>query len=224
MVTFLRNKIQRAKNIACNLLGLSPDLEQASGPSQAGAMADDDNLSTAAGDNASANTPADDATQIQSERSSLKRGSPHDGREDAVKMKKQKVVEQKIAGSNDDDCGSDGDDWQTVSRSSKKQKKIPRPGKNYPSITFSPNGRLQSKIGVSHLRDLVTYIFADGTGPQWCAVTHRPAFRKIVTLMVPGLEEAMFQANVDLSKFNETRDDDLTAPGKEQQQHAAAVR
>lgn len=218
MVTFLRNKIQRAKTIARNLLGLSPDLEPASGPLQAGAMADDDNLSTAAGGNTFATTPADDATQIQSERSSLKRGNPHDGHDDAAKEKKPKVVGKKSADSNDDDCGSGGGEWQTVSRSSKKQKKIPRPGKNYPSITFSPNARLQSKIGVSHLRDLVTYIFADGTGPQWCAVTHRPAFRKIVTLMVPGLEEAMFQANVDLSTFNETRDDDLTAPGKEQQQ------
>ena len=96
----------------------------------------------------------------------------------------------------------DGGEWQVVARPNKKLKKVPKPGKNYPTIAFSPNARLQSKINLANLRDLVTYIFADGPGPQWVGITHRPAFRKIVALMIPGLEEAMFKASVDFAKYN----------------------
>ena len=104
-----------------------------------------------------------------------------------------------------DDVSDGGGEWQTVSRPVKKPKKVPKHGKgSYPSITFSPNARLNAKISVNNLRDLVTYIYADGPAPQWVAVAHRPEFRKIVAVMVPGLEEAMFKANVDLRTYNDT--------------------
>lgn len=95
-------------------------------------------------------------------------------------------------------------DWQTVERRpTKKSKKTPKPdGSNYPSITFSDQARLQSKVNLNQLRDLVLYIMADGTAPQWVSVKHRPQFRKIVTVLVPGLEEAMFKQNVDFSAYN----------------------
>ncbi|KAI3401722.1 hypothetical protein diail_9386 [Diaporthe ilicicola] len=95
-------------------------------------------------------------------------------------------------------------DWQTVERRpTKKSKKTPKPdGSNYPSITFSHQARLQSKVNLNQLRDLVLYIMADGTAPQWVSVKHRPQFRKIVTVLVPGLEEAMFKQNVDFSTYN----------------------
>ncbi|KEY65657.1 hypothetical protein S7711_08731 [Stachybotrys chartarum IBT 7711] len=108
--------------------------------------------------------------------------------------------------SNPHDEADNQAEWQVVGRPNKKAKKLPRPGKGYPSIVFSPNARLNSKINVNNLRDLVTYIFADGTGPQWVAVTHRPQFRKIVAVMVPGLEEAMFQLDVDYASYNEPRE------------------
>lgn len=99
---------------------------------------------------------------------------------------------------------NDGGDWQTVERRpTKKSKKTPKPeGSNYPSITFSNQARLQSKVNLNQLRDLVLYIMADGTAPQWVSVKHRPQFRKIVTVLVPGLEEAMFKQNVDFSVYN----------------------
>lgn len=100
------------------------------------------------------------------------------------------------------DVQDDGE-WQVVTRPNKKLKKAPKPGRNYPTISFSPNARLQSMIHLTHLRDLVTYILADGPGPQWVAISHRPSFRKIVAIMVPGLEEAMFKANVDFATYNE---------------------
>ncbi|KAK7970453.1 hypothetical protein PG988_009526 [Apiospora saccharicola] len=95
----------------------------------------------------------------------------------------------------------DGDDegWQLVqkkSRPSKKPKKIPKSdSSNYPSIKFNYNAKLQAKVSLEQLRNLILYIFADGVAPQWVSVSQRPQFRKIVTLMVPGLEEAMFRRN-----------------------------
>ncbi|RFU75607.1 hypothetical protein TARUN_6667 [Trichoderma arundinaceum] len=119
---------------------------------------------------------------------SLKRPSPHDADEQT------------------DDKG----EWQTVTRPKKKAKKVPRPGKGgYPALNFSPNARLQSKLNLNSLRDLITYIFADGTGPQWIGVVHRPQFRKIVAIMVPGLEEALFKEGVDYATFNDLRDMDV---------------
>ncbi|KAH7022679.1 hypothetical protein EDB80DRAFT_695351 [Ilyonectria destructans] len=127
-----------------------------------------------------ADAQADDTEPQGQSDGSLKRAMPHDA----------------------DDADDDGG-WQVVTRPNKKLKKVPKPGKkNYPTIAFSPNARLQSKINLSNLRDLVTYIFADGPGPQWVGITHRPAFRKIVAIMLPGLEEAMFKASVDFSAYS----------------------
>jgi RNA exonuclease 1 len=104
----------------------------------------------------------------------------------------------------------DDDGWQTIERGRpvKKNKKIPGvDSKRYPGIDFSQQARLQAKINVSSLRDLVMYIFADGPAPQWVSVKHRPEFRKIVTIMVPGIEEAMFKKNVDLSTYSDLSPD-----------------
>ncbi|KAL8365932.1 hypothetical protein RB595_004624 [Gaeumannomyces hyphopodioides] len=109
--------------------------------------------------------------------------------------------------------GAVGDDneegqWLTIvnGRPSKRRKKAPKKGSgSYPSISFSSHARLQSKIQVTDLRSLVLYIFADGAAPQWIAVSHRPQFRKMVVIMVPGLEEAMFKLNVDFASFEGRR-------------------
>ncbi|SPQ19345.1 07687415-c602-4061-afe5-d9f03b311ef1 [Thermothielavioides terrestris] len=123
----------------------------------------------------------------ESSAGSLKRPSPHDA---------------------DDDDG-----WQTIERGRpvKKHKKVPGPNSNrYPAIYFSPQARLQAMISVSSLRDLIVYIFADGPAPQWVAVKHRPEFRKIVAIVVPGLEEAMFKENVDFATYNKLPPDQAT--------------
>ncbi|KAI1265909.1 hypothetical protein F5Y18DRAFT_31449 [Xylariaceae sp. FL1019] len=91
----------------------------------------------------------------------------------------------------------------------KKTKKIPHPeSTNYPSITFNHNAKLQSKISLEQLRTLILYIFAEGTSPQWVAIGNRTQFRKIVTIMVPGLEEAMFKQNVDFGTYAATHLDE----------------
>jgi RNA exonuclease 1 len=90
----------------------------------------------------------------------------------------------------------DSQDWQLVEGGQrKKPKKVPKVhSSNYPTITFSAeSARLQSKIKISDLQGLVLYILADGTSPQWISVRHRNEIRKVVVLMVPGLERSMFE-------------------------------
>ena len=127
---------------------------------------------------------------------SRKRSKPH---EQAAPADNDNQMDEDIPKGEEDEG-----EWQTVTRPRKKAKKLPKPGKSYPSITFSPKARLQSKLNLSQLRDLITYIYADGPAPVWCAVGHRPEFRKIVALMVPGLEGDMFNKDVSLATFNET--------------------
>jgi RNA exonuclease 1 len=126
-------------------------------------------------------TGGDSIERQSSSSGSLKRNSPHDA--------------------DDPDEG-----WSVIKngRPVKKSKKTPKPGSGtYPGIDFSPTAKLQAKVNLSQLRDLILYIFADGGGPQWVSVKHRPEFRKIVALWVPGLEEAMFKPNVDFLTYND---------------------
>ncbi|KAH7359383.1 RNA exonuclease [Plectosphaerella cucumerina] len=153
------------------------------------ALEDADSLAQlqATASDASAMTQAREALQIQesilpatststSSDQSLKRGAPHD---------------------------EDGGGWEKIGRNGKKAKKTPNEGSNtYPGIDFSSKAKLFSKINLSQLRDLCLYIFADGTGPQWVSVSNRPQFRKIVVLMIPGLEEAMFTEKVNFETYN----------------------
>jgi RNA exonuclease 1 len=89
-----------------------------------------------------------------------------------------------------------GQEWQTIEngRPTKKAKRLPKPHTdNYPAITFSSSSRLQSKIKISDLQNLVLYLLADASAPQFVSVRHRNQFRKVVVLMVPGLERSMFE-------------------------------
>ncbi|ATZ57568.1 hypothetical protein BCIN_15g01320 [Botrytis cinerea B05.10] len=87
------------------------------------------------------------------------------------------------------------EEWKTVERHPKKKaKKIPKAGNgNYPAITFAAKeSRLSGPIKIGDLQSLVLYLLADGMAPQFVSIRHRPQFRKVVVLMVPGLEESMF--------------------------------
>lgn len=117
----------------------------------------------------------------------LKRSTPHD-----------------VDASVDPHAGAanDEDGWETVHRS-KKAKKLPKKDKKkYPSIEFSHTARLDTNVRVSDLRDLILYIFADGVAPRWVSVSNRNQIRKIVTIMIPGVEADMLRSSdVDLASF-----------------------
>ncbi|TAQ89547.1 hypothetical protein B7494_g2121 [Chlorociboria aeruginascens] len=85
-------------------------------------------------------------------------------------------------------------EWQKIENGRPtKKKKIPKKeSTNYPSIEFSKDSRLQSQIKISDLQNLVLYILTDCSAPQFVSVRHRPQIRKVVVLMVPGLERSMF--------------------------------
>jgi RNA exonuclease 1 len=110
------------------------------------------------------------------------------------------------SGTSKDNVHTSAAEWQTVEgRPKKKAKKIPKSdSKNYPAIEFSKECRLQSQIKISDLQNLILYILADGTSPQFVSVKHRPEIRKIVVLMVPGLEMSMFRiGSRNLEKKND---------------------
>lgn len=141
-----------------------------------------------------AGTPPTEAHDPQQDRKTstdrgVKRSTPHDADPD---------LDPHAEGANGDDDGG----WETVHRS-KKAKKLPKKDKKkYPSIEFSHTARLDTNVRVSDLRDLILYIFADGVAPRWVSVSNRNQVRKIVAIMIPGVEEGMFESSdVDLSAF-----------------------
>lgn len=107
------------------------------------------------------------------------------------------------------DAGSqqEGEEWQTIENGRPtKKKKIPKPhSSNYPEFHFSKDSRLQSQIKISDLQNVVLYVLADGTSPQFISVRHRNEIRKVVVLMVPGLEESMFES---INKDSASKEDD----------------
>ena len=123
-------------------------------------------------------------------------------------------------GSPKDEASSSRVEWQTVEgRPRKKAKKIPKhESKNYPAIEFSAKDcRLQSQIKISDLQNLTLYILADGQSPQFVSVRHRNEIRKIVLLMVPGLEMSMFDSKAVNSETKENMRDqsrDYRSPDK----------
>jgi RNA exonuclease 1 len=82
-------------------------------------------------------------------------------------------------------------------RSSKKRRADGEKTK-YPVLTYV-EGRLQSSIRIADLQGLLLYCFADGIAPQWIAVKHSGHVRKVVVLMVPGLEIGMFDGTIPLA-------------------------
>jgi RNA exonuclease 1 len=103
---------------------------------------------------------------------------------------------------------TNSNEWHTIEngRAKKQTKKIPRKDSdNYPRLEFSQTSRLQSQIKISDIQSLVLYILADGNAPQFISVSHRPSIRKVVVLMVPGLEHSMFNTK-GIDSNTETRD------------------
>lgn len=81
----------------------------------------------------------------------------------------------------------------------KKKKRVNGEKTKYPDLTYIP-GRLQSSIRIADLQGLLLYCFADGVAPQWISVKHSGHVRKIVVLMVPGLEMGMFDGRIALEQ------------------------
>jgi RNA exonuclease 1 len=105
-------------------------------------------------------------------------------------------------GDGDADAADNSGEWQTVpsKRPSKKQKLSSKESKNYPHIGPATQLKLQNKIKINDLQALVLYLTADGTAPQWVAVRHYNQVRRVVVVMVPGLERGMFDGGILLGE------------------------
>ncbi|KAJ5874975.1 uncharacterized protein N7529_003405 [Penicillium soppii] len=82
---------------------------------------------------------------------------------------------------------------------SKKRKRVDGEKAKYPDLTYS-DGKLQSPIRIADLQGLLLYCFADGIAPQWISLKHSGHVRKVVVLMVPGLEMGMFDGTISVDK------------------------
>lgn len=90
------------------------------------------------------------------------------------------------------------DSPEDIAKSREERGKARKLERHYPVIRHSHNARLGGITKVSDLQVLALYILADGTAPQWVAVENRANIRKVVVLMVPGLEMAMFNGRLPL--------------------------
>ncbi|KXS96205.1 hypothetical protein AC578_2827 [Pseudocercospora eumusae] len=108
----------------------------------------------------------------------------------------------------------DGEDWQKVeSNRSRKRKK--KEENQYPSISHSSHARLNSYVKINDLQNLILYLLADGTAPQWCSIKNHGAVRRVVALMVPGLESGHFDGSLPLS--TEKSSDETNGTSEDQQ-------
>lgn len=85
-------------------------------------------------------------------------------------------------------------DWHLVERHSKKRKGSGDAKSKYPSLQY--NGKVQNAIRIADLQNMVLYLLADGVGPSWIGINHSGHTRKVVALMVPGLEMALFNGKI----------------------------
>jgi RNA exonuclease 1 len=95
---------------------------------------------------------------------------------------------------------------------STKRKRVDGEKTKYPDLTYV-QGTLKSSIRISDLQGLLLYCFADGIAPQWISIKHSGHMRKVVVLMVPGLEIGMFDGTLPLEPQESDKEkDEATHP------------
>jgi RNA exonuclease 1 len=88
----------------------------------------------------------------------------------------------------------------------KKRKRVDGEKVKYPDLTYA-EGKLQSSIRIADLQGLLLYCFADGIAPQWISMKHSGHVRKVVVLMVPGLEMGMFDGTIPVEPAKENSEE-----------------
>ena len=91
------------------------------------------------------------------------------------------------------------EDWQVVESKAQRENRRRGPGNEkvkYPEVIS--HGKNNVAIRMADLQGLVLYTLADGVAPNWLAFKHSHHTRKVVALMVPGLELGMFDGTMDL--------------------------
>lgn len=63
--------------------------------------------------------------------------------------------------------------------------------KKYPTLKIT-NTSPERYIGIGDLRDVVLWILGNTSAPSWITVTNKSSIKKIVVLLIPGLEPTLF--------------------------------
>lgn len=95
------------------------------------------------------------------------------------------------------EAGDEVNTQEASAMNKQKRKRVDGEKVKYPVLTYV-EGRLQSSIRIADLQSLLLYCFSDGIAPQWISVKHSGHVRKVVMLMVPGLEMGMFEGSIPL--------------------------
>ncbi|KAI9758578.1 MAG: hypothetical protein M4579_003013 [Chaenotheca gracillima] len=103
-----------------------------------------------------------------------------------------------------DDADESPGEWQTVpaQNESKRRKLEKKQQSKYPAFEASPQARLQGAPKISDLQNLVLYLLADGPAPQFISVKNHSSIKKVVSVMVPGLERDMFDGTISLQQVS----------------------
>ncbi|KAI5294735.1 hypothetical protein KEM52_003331 [Ascosphaera acerosa] len=78
-----------------------------------------------------------------------------------------------------------------------KRKRVDGKKTKMPTIAYD-GGQLQTALKIRDLQALVLHCFGEGKAPRWVSMTHSGHVRKVVVLMVAGLEMGMFTGHVKL--------------------------
>lgn len=112
------------------------------------------------------------------------------------------------------DLGDD-DGWTKVTSKQNKtaRNKRDRDADDYPRLRYHQT--YQSELKIKDLKDLGMYVLTDEVAPKWIAVANAKSIKKVVVLMVPGLDKPLLEqvkasinAGKSTSESNDTSDGD----------------
>lgn len=160
---------------------------------------------------------------------------PLDGRVEQLKL--QKTTQGPVTGllnydeepqPSSGETQSNKNGWQTVNRERRGRGEQIRETESelHPAITHSNNARLQRHLTITDFRELITYLLLGTKAPYWVAIRHRGAIRKVVALMIPGLEVGMFNGQIALREEDldeSTAQDDAMSPQWSQENGLSTV-
>ena len=92
---------------------------------------------------------------------------------------------------------------------------------NRPGLQFMPH-RINSKIKLANMQELLLYCLADGVAPSWISVRNHNQIRRAVVLFVPGLEQAMFSGKLKLDESAASKNGHDPADREEEVQEVSA--
>ncbi|CCJ28402.1 unnamed protein product [Pneumocystis jirovecii] len=67
--------------------------------------------------------------------------------------------------------------------------------KKYPTIKIT-NRSPEKYIGIGDLRDVVLWIFGNMSAPSWITATNKSSIKKIIVLLIPGLDPTLFNLDI----------------------------